>query len=387
MANKDYYQVLGISKQASADEIKSAYRHMAKKYHPDVYATADEATKKNAEEKFKEIQHAYDVLSDPQKKAAYDQYGSEDGPTMGGDGSGFGGFGGFGGFNGSDIFSDIFSAFTGGNGRSGSSRNSRDRDGDDIEYTLRLTFMEAVFGAKDKEINFTRIEKCATCGGTGAKDASSIKVCSKCNGSGVINIQQRTPFGVMQSQRICDECGGSGKIITDKCKDCSGKGRVRKQCTKKVSIPAGVDNGQMLTVRGEGCAAVGKGTNGNLILIFKIDEHPLFKRDGVNVSLEVPITVSQAILGDTIKIPTLDGKTTDLDVSAGTQSGTVKRIRGKGIKYLRKDIYGDMFVKLIVDIPKDLTLRQKAALKDMNETLSKAKYEQVEKYNKLIKGL
>ncbi|MCI5791654.1 MAG: molecular chaperone DnaJ [Clostridiales bacterium] len=380
MANKDYYQVLGISKQASADEIKSAYRQMAKKYHPDVFATADEAAKKNAEEKFKEIQHAYDVLSDPQKKAAYDQYGSEDGPTMG-DGSGFGGF------NGSDIFSDIFSAFTGGSGRSGSSRNNRDRDGDDIEYTLRLTFMEAVFGAKDKEINFTRIEKCATCGGTGAKDASSIKVCSKCNGSGVINIQQRTPFGVMQSQRICDECGGRGKIITDKCKDCGGKGIVRKQCTKKVTIPAGVDNGQMLTVRGEGCSAVGKGANGNLILIVQIDEHPLFKRDGVNVSLEVPITVSQAILGDTIKIPTLDGKTTDLDVSAGTQSGTVKRIRGKGIKYLRKDIYGDMFVKLIVDIPKDLTLRQKAALKDMNETLAKAKYEQVEKYNKLIKGL
>lgn len=379
MANKDYYQILGITKQASADEIKSAYRQMAKKYHPDVYATAEESKKKEAEEKFKEIQHAYDVLSDPQKKAAYDQFGSEDGPTMGG-GSGFGGFSGFGG----DIFSDIFSAFTGGSARSA---RSQDRDGDDVEYTLRLTFREAVFGAKDKDIIFTRIEKCATCGGTGAKDASSIKVCSKCGGSGVINVQQRTPFGVMQSQRICDECGGNGKIITDKCKDCSGKGRVRKQCAKKVSIPAGVDNGQMLTVRGEGCAPVGRGSNGNLILIFKIDEHPLFKRDGVNVSLEVPITVSQAILGDTIKIPTLDGKTTDLEISAGTQSGTVKRIKGKGIKYLRKDAYGDMFVKIIVDIPKDLSLRQKSALKDLNETLSKAKYEQIEKYNKLIKGL
>ncbi|MGN1042896.1 MAG: molecular chaperone DnaJ [Christensenellales bacterium] len=379
MANKDYYQILGITKQASADEIKSAYRQMAKKYHPDVYATAEESKKKEAEEKFKEIQHAYDVLSDPQKKAAYDQFGSEDGPTMGG-GSGFGGFSGFGG----DIFSDIFSAFTGGSARSA---RSQDRDGDDVEYTLRLTFREAVFGAKDKDIIFTRIEKCATCGGTGAKDASSIKVCSKCGGSGVINVQQRTPFGVMQSQRICDECGGNGKIITDKCKDCSGKGRVRKQCTKKVSIPAGVDNGQMLTVRGEGCAPVGRGSNGNLILIFKIDEHPLFKRDGVNVSLEVPVTVTQAILGDTIKIPTLDGKTTDLEISAGTQSGTVKRIKGKGIKYLRKDAYGDMFVKIIVDIPKDLSLRQKSALKDLNETLSKAKYEQVEKYNKLIKGL
>lgn len=385
MANKDYYQILGITKQASADEIKSAYRHMAKKYHPDVYATADEATKKDAEEKFKEVQHAYDVLSDPQKKAIYDQYGSEDGPTMG-DGSGFGGgFGGFGGFNGGDIFSDIFSAFTGGATRS--SAGSRDRDGDDVEYTLRLTFMEAVFGVKDKEINFTRIEKCATCKGSGAKDPKSIKTCAKCGGRGFINVQQRTPFGVMQSQRVCDECGGNGKIITDKCKDCGGKGRVRKQCGIKVNVPAGVDNGQMLTMRGEGCAGVGRGANGNLILIFKIEEHALFKRDGVNVSIEVPITVTQAILGDTIKVPTLDGKTTDLEISAGTQSGTVKRIRGKGIKYLRKDANGDMFVKLIVDIPKDLSLRQKSALKDMSDTLSKAKYEQVEKYNKILKGL
>ncbi len=380
MASKDYYQILGINKDASADDIKSAYRKMAKKYHPDVYATAEESKKKEAEEKFKEVQHAYDVLSDPQKKAAYDQYGSEDGPTMGS-----GGFGGFGGFGAGDIFSDIFSAFTGGGGRS--STRSRDRDGDDIEFALRLSFKEAVFGAKDKEINFTRIEKCTSCGGSGAKNQSSIKTCTRCGGSGVINIQQRTPFGVMQTQRPCDECGGSGKIITEKCKDCNGKGRLRKQCAKKVSIPAGVDNGQMLTVRGEGSAGVGRGNNGNLIIIFKIDGHPLYTREGVNVTLDVPITVMQAILGDTIKIPTLDGKTVDLEIEAGTQSGTVRRIKGKGIKHLRKDAYGDMYVRLIVDIPQDLGLRQKSAAKELNEVLSKAKYEKVERYNKTVKGM
>jgi len=380
--DKDYYKILGITKQANADEIKSAYRHLAKKYHPDLYATASDAEKKAAEEKFKEIQHAYDVLSDPQKKNIYDQYGNENGPTMGNGGSGFGGFGGFGG---GDFFSDIFSAFTGGGGTRTSNR--RDRDGDDIEYALRLTFKEAVFGVKDKDIIFTRIEKCATCGGTGAKNASSIKTCTKCGGSGVINLQQRTPFGVMQTQRVCDECSGRGQIITDKCRDCNGNGRVRKQCTKKVSIPAGVDNGQMLTVRGEGSTGVGRGANGNLILIFKVEEHKLFKREGVDVSLEVPITVTQAILGDNIKIPTLDGGTTDLDIAAGTQNGTIKKIKGKGVKYLRKDAYGDMYVKITVDIPKDLSLRQRATLKELGETLSKAKYENVEKYNKIIKGL
>lgn len=386
MANNDYYAILGVSKEASADEIKSAYRRMAKKYHPDVYATASEDKKKEAETKFKEVQHAYDVLSDPQKKAAYDQYGSEDGPTMGGGfgGGGFNPFGGAGGAGYDDLFSNIFSAFTGGGNRSS---GNTERDGDDIEVGLNLTFQEAAFGVKDKEITFSRIEKCKTCGGSGAKDASSVKTCSKCNGSGRITIQQRTPFGVMQTQRVCDECGGSGKIITDKCKDCGGKGRVKKQRTIKVNVPAGVDNGQMMTMRGEGCAARGRGNNGNLILIFKVKDHPLFVRDGVNVSMELPITVVQAILGDKIKIPTVDGKGYELEISEGTQSGTVKRIRGKGIKYLRKDAYGDMFVKIIVDVPKNLTLRQKSQLKELNEVLSKAKYDSVEKFNKLTKDL
>lgn len=386
MANKDYYEILGISRQASADEIKSAYRRMAKKYHPDVYATADEKTKKDAEAKFKEVQHAYEVLTDPQKKAAYDQFGNEDGPTMSGNGGfGFNPFGGgaSGGYD--DFINNIFSAFTGSSG--GRTSRRAERDGDDIEYVLNLTFKEAVFGVKDKEVVFTRIEKCPTCGGSGAKDSSSIKVCTKCGGSGVINVQQRTPFGVMQSQRVCDECGGNGKIITDKCKDCGGKGRIKKQRSIKVNIPAGVDNGQMLTLRGEGCASPGRGNNGNLILVLKVQDHPLFQRDGVNITFDIPITLTQAVLGDVIQVPTPDGKTVELQIPEGTQSGTLKRIKGKGVKYLRKDAYGDLFVRLVVDIPSGLSSKQKSALKEMDDILAKAKYDKIEKYNKLVKDL
>lgn len=374
-----------MAKTASADEIKSAYRRLAKKYHPDVFATAEESKKKEAEIKFKEIQHAYDILSDPQKKAAFDQYGSEDGPTMSGFGQGgfnpFGG-GGAGGFD--DIINNIFTSFTGGGGRSGARRA---RDGDDLEFTLSLSFKDACFGVKDKEITFSRIEKCPTCNGSGAKDSSSIKTCPKCGGSGVINVQQRTPFGVMQTQRTCDECGGEGKIISEKCPDCHGKGRIKKQRTLKINIPAGVDNGQMLTMRGEGNAAPSEGgNNGNLILIFKIEPHPLFVREGVNLRYELPITIMQAALGDKIDVPTLSGVTT-VEIPEGTQNGTVIRVKGKGVKSLRREAYGDLFIKIIVEVPKNLSSKQKSALKELNETLSKAKYEKIENYNKVLRNL
>ncbi len=384
MAEKNYYDVLGVAKTASADEIKSAYRRMAKKYHPDVFATAEESKKKEAEVKFKEIQHAYDVLSDPQKRAAFDQYGSEDGPTMSGFGQGgfnpFGG-GGAGGFD--DIINNIFSSFTGG----GRTSSRRARDGDDLEFTLNLSFKEACFGVKDKEITFSRIERCPTCKGTGAKDPNSIKTCPKCGGSGVINVQQRTPFGMMQTQRTCDECGGEGKIISDKCMDCHGKGRIKKQRSIKINIPAGVDNGQMLTMRGEGNAAPSEaGSNGNLILIFKIEPHPLFIRDGINLHYELPITMMQAALGDKIDVPTLSGVTT-VEIPEGTQNGTIIRVKGKGVKSLRKEAYGDLFIKVIVEVPKNLSGKQKSALKDLNETLSKAKYDKIENYNKILRNL
>ncbi len=381
---KDYYSILGVSKDASADDLKSAYRRLAKKYHPDVYATAPEAEKKQAEEKFKEIQHAYDVLSDPQKKAAYDQYGSEDGP-MGAGGSGFNPFGGgFGGGGDFDFVSDIFNMFTGG-GRS--SRARRNVDGDDVEVTVNLTFKEACFGVKEKEITYSRIEQCATCHGTGSSNPNGVKVCTKCHGSGVINVQSRTMFGFMNTQRACDACGGRGKTITDKCRDCGGKGLVRKQKKIKINIPAGVDNGQMMTVREQGCApADGKGNYGNLILVFKVAPHPLFVREGKDISYELPITIMQATLGAKITVPTLNG-TTMIDIPEGTQTGTVLCIRGKGVKDLRKNEYGDMYFHIIVEVPKNLNRKQREAMEQAQDALDKVTYDKVEKFNRIMSSL
>lgn len=379
MAKKDYYEELGVSKNADADEIKSAYRRLAKKYHPDLFATAEESKRKEAEQKFKDVQHAYDVLSDPQKRAAFDQYGSENGPTMG---SGFGGANPFSsGFGGEDIFSNIFNVFTGG----GSSRRYN-AGGDDIELELTLTFKEAAFGA-EKEVTFTRKEKCKTCGGTGAKDASSIKTCNVCNGSGMERVNQRTPFGIMQTTRTCTTCGGTGKIIEEKCAVCRGSGIVRNKRTLNVKIPAGVDNGQMLTMRGEGGAAPsGGGANGNLMLVFRVGSHPIFNRQGVDLYMDLPISFLDAMLGAKLEIPTLDGRI-KIDIPAGTQHGTVVRVKGKGIKHLKKDSYGDLRVTIIVDIPKSLTLSQRTKLKDMENILQKAKFEKIDAYNKKIKDV
>lgn len=376
----DYYELLGVTKNSDADEIKSAYRKLAKKYHPDVFATAGDAQKAEAEKKFKEIQHAYDILSDPQKKAAYDQYGSEDGPQMGGFG-GQGGFGGFsqgaGGFG--DIFSDIFSAFTGGGARSSA------RSGEDIEVGLNLTFKEAAFGT-DKEITYSRIEKCASCNGTGAKAGTAFKTCTKCGGRGRIVVQQRTMLGMMQSERVCDMCGGSGKIITDSCPDCKGKGKNRAQRTVKVKIPAGVDNNQMLTMQNEGSAGSGGGVNGNLIIAFRVMPHPIFEREGPDLKMELPISVTEAVLGTQVEIPTLTTPVT-VDIPEGTPEGTVIRVKGRGIKHLRKDAYGDLYVKIVIDVPKNLSSRQKKLLKDMEEVLKEGKYDKIEKYRKKLKEL
>lgn len=382
MADKNYYETLGVNKDASADDIKSAYRRLAKKYHPDLFATAPEAEKKEAEAKFKEIQHAYGVLSDPQKKAAYDQYGSEDGPTMGG--AGFNPFGGGGGgFE--SMFSDIFEAFTGG-GRS-SSRN-RVVNGDDVECTVNLTFKEACFGVKDKEIVFSRMDKCGACGGTGSSSPNGVKTCPKCNGSGSMTINQRTPFGVMQTRTTCDQCRGEGRIITDRCTHCYGKGTVKTQKKIKINVPAGVDNGNTMTLRGEGCVAPPNkgGVNGNLFLIFKVSSHPLFIREGIDISYELPITFIQAALGAKVTVPTLDG-TTIIDIPEGTQNGTVIRVKGKGVKSLRKEVYGNMYVHVVVDVPRSLNYKQREALKNAEDALNKATYEKIEKFNKKVKGL
>ncbi len=385
MADKDYYSILGVNKDASADDIKSAYRRLAKKYHPDVYATAPEAEKKQAEEKFKEIQHAYDVLSDPQKKAAYDQYGSEDGP-MGGGGSGFNPFGG--GFSGNgdfDFVSDIFNMFTGG-GRS-SSRARKNVDGDDVEVVVNLTFKEACFGVKDREVTYMRVEQCSTCKGTGSTNPNGVKVCTKCRGSGVINVQSRSFLGMMTTQRPCDVCGGRGKTVTDKCKDCGGKGIVRKQRKIKINIPAGVDNNQMMTIRGEGCApSEPGGSYGNLILVFRVAPHSLFVREGKDISFEYPITIMQAALGARVTIPTLNG-TTQIDIPEGTQHGTVLRIKDKGVKDLRKNSYGDMYVHIVIDVPKNLNRKQREAMQQAQDALQKATYDKIEKFNRSMRDL
>lgn len=383
---KDYYKILGINREANADEIKSAYRNMAKKWHPDVFATDSEQKRNEAKDKFTEIQHAYSVLSDPQKKAAYDQFGSEDGPQMGA-GSGFSGFsGGFSGGGFGDIFGDLFSAFGGGDTRGSSRGAASQRIGDDIEIQLVLNFEEACFGV-EKEITYKRIENCFKCKGTGAKDGSSYTSCSSCGGTGSVSVDQRTMFGVMRSRQVCPKCGGKGKIIIDQCPECGGAGRIKKQKTIKVKIPAGVDNNQMLTVSNEGNAGFNGAPNGNLIVVFKILPHKLFVRTGYDLTLDLPIKVSQAILGDKITIPTISGEKVAVEIPEGTEDGTIIKIKRRGVKYLRKDLYGDLFVKIVLDMPKNLSAKQKKALKDSIDLLDSATYSKVDKFNNAIKNI
>lgn len=377
MANKDYYAILGVNKNASADEIKSAYRKLAKQWHPDVFARDSEEKKKKAKEKFTEIQHAYDVLSDPEKKSNYDQFGSEDGQHFDPN-QGFGGFSssGFGGF--ADIFSDLFSGFGG-----GSSTNSANmpRMGEDIEFVINLSFEEACFGA-DKTVKFNRVENCSSCKGTGAKNGTAFKTCTKCGGKGRITVDQRSMFGVVRTERACDMCNGTGKIITEQCQTCSGRGRVMKQRSITVNIPAGVDNNQMLTVRNEGNAGINGGPNGNLILVFKVSSHKLFKREGNNLFMELPIKVSQAIFGASVEIPTLT-KRIKINIPPGSSDGVRLKVKGYGVKDLRRKSFGDLYVTLIVDIPKDISNKQKKSLIDAMDILDKAKHEKVDRFNSI----
>lgn len=347
MANKNYYEVLGVDKSASADEIKSAYRRLAKKYHPDLNKAPEAA------EKFKEINEAYEVLGDDKKRANYDQYGSADGPQFGGAGAGgFGDFfGGGSGFSGgfSDIFSDIFSAFGGSDGR----RTNVQQRGDDINLRMNLSFEEAIFGV-EKIISFNRIETCKKCSGTGAKNGKEFSTCPDCHGSGRIRVQQNTMFGMSIREGVCPHCQGIGKLVKEKCEECSGRGYKKNVAELKVKVPAGIDDGQTLRMRGEGNGPVGaSGINGDLNIKVSVAQHPYFKRVGTDLFLDLYVPFTTCLLGGKVEVPLPKGKTT-LDIKEGTESGKVERIKGAGVKVLNKNSYGDLLVTIKSEPPKKL---------------------------------
>ncbi len=361
MAEKrDYYEVLGVSKSASADEIKKAFRKQAKKYHPDL-----NPDNKEAEAKFKEVNEAYEVLSDSEKKQRYDQFGHAGvDPSFGG-GSGFGGFGGFdGGFD----FGDIFEGFFGGGfgGRGGARRNAPKR-GADLEAQVTVTFEEAAFGC-EKEIHLYRTEFCPDCDGSGAKEGSEVVTCSACGGSGQVRSTQRTILGNMSTVTTCTTCGGKGKIVKEPCGKCAGKGKVRKSRTIKVKIPAGIDNGQSISLGGQGNVGDKGAPSGNLFVSVAVEPHELFQRSNFDILCEVPITFVQAALGAELEVPTLDGKV-KYTIPEGTQTGTVFRLKGKGITMLRRNGRGDQYVKVTVEVPTHLSSKQKEILRSFEGEL------------------
>ena len=365
---RDYYEVLGVSKGATDDEIKKAFRKLAKQYHPDLHPND-----KEAEAKFKEVNEAYEVLSDPSKKAKYDQFGFAGvDPSYGAGAGGGGGFGGFGGFGDvGDIFDSIFGAFGGGGGR-GSNPNAP-RRGSDIEVGAAISFMEACKGIS-KTIKVNRLQKCPDCNGSGAAAGSSVKTCPDCNGKGTVNITQQSLFGMVRQTVKCSRCGGKGKIVDNPCKKCSGKGMVRVSEEKEVNIPAGIDDGQQLRVGGGGNCGVNGGPNGDLYITLTVRPDPIFERDGYDVWTEIPLTYGQAALGDEITVPTIDGKV-KYTVPEGTQGGTVFRLKGKGIKKVNRNDRGDHYVKVYVEIPKNLTKDQKKALKEFEQSLENKNYQ------------
>ena len=383
MAEKrDYYEVLGIAKGASEDEIKKAYRKQAKKYHPDLHPGD-----KEAEEKFKEVNEAYEILSDADKRARYDQFGHAGvDPNYGaGAGGGFGG--GFAGFDGDIDLGDIFGSFFGG-GFGGGRRQANPtapRRGADIRVSVALSFMEAAHGCT-KTVTVNHQDTCPECGGSGAAKGTSPETCPDCGGRGTVTTQTRTPFGVMQSQRPCSRCGGRGKIIKTPCRKCSGTGRVSSSKKLEVKIPAGIDDDQSLAMRGLGDKGLNGGPAGDVIVIVTVRPDTLFERDKYDVWVTVPITYSQAVIGDEVVVPTIDGKV-QYKVPEGTQSGTVFRLRGKGIQYLNGKGRGDQYVKVNVEIPKKLTRTQRDALKKFEETLKDENYEQRKGFFKTLKDM
>ena len=370
MANKrDYYEVLGVSKNATDDEIKKAYRSLAKKYHPDV------CKEPGAEEKFKEVNEAYETLSDPQKRQMYDQYGF-DGPQANFGGGAGGGFGGF------EDLGDIFANFFGG-GMGGQRSRGGVKRGDDIERLMDLQFEEAVLGCK-KTINIDVSEPCTACGGSGAFSKSDIQTCSKCQGSGYVTIEQRTIFGMTRSRTVCPKCGGRGQEIKKKCEKCNGKGSVTKNKNIEVTIPAGVDTGMQIRVAGKGGAGELGGEPGDLYIRFRVKPHKVFKRDGDTIILSAPISFSDAVLGTNLAIPTIYGDVS-LKIPAGTQSGTKFRLRGKGVQNPRTKRTGDQIVEINLVTPTNISPEEKKIFENLQNIDTKEKKSPWEKFKSLFK--
>lgn len=335
---------------------------MAKKYHPDANP-GDKA----AEEKFKEVNEAYSILSDPQKKAAYDSYGYAGVDPSSAGGAGGAGFGGFSGanFDMGDIFGDIFGNMFGGSQRR-SSYSQGDMRGDDVGLRLTISFEEAVFGCK-KDVSYSRNEKCSSCGGSGAAKGTHAETCPKCGGRGQVTVQQRTPFGTMQSTRICDECGGRGRVTKNPCPDCRGSGTVKKSKKLEVSVPAGIDDGQRIALSGQGNAGEHGGSAGDLIILISVRKHAIFERDGATIHYDMPVTFTDAALGAKITIPTLEG-TGELTIPEGTQSGSTFSVRGKGVPYINGKGRGDLLVTVNIETPKGLSKKQKDILSEFAES-------------------
>ncbi|HLG71033.1 MAG TPA: molecular chaperone DnaJ [Chloroflexota bacterium] len=360
---RDYYEVLGVARNASDDEIKKAFRRLARQYHPDVNK------EKDAEARFKEVNEAYEVLSDPQKRQMYDQFGHA-GPGMGA-GAGFGDFGSFGGF--SDIFQTFFGGQTAGGGRRGPQRGS------DLRYNLTLTFEEAVFGC-EKELEIPRADTCSVCRGSGAEPGTEPSRCPNCNGTGELRRVQQSIFGQFVNVVMCERCQGEGRVISTPCHECHGAGRVRVTKHVTLKVPAGVDTGSQIRLTGEGEAGPRGGPNGNLYVAISVKKHAFFERDGQDILYTLPINFAQAALGDEVEVPTVDGKVM-LKIPAGTQSGRVMRLKDKGVPNLRGGGRGDQHVYVKVVTPTDLSQRERELLEQLRD-VSKKQPQPNEKHEK-----
>ena len=377
MADKrDYYEVLGVEKGVSDDELKKAFRKQAKMYHPDLHPND-----KEAEAKFKEVNEAYEVLSDKEKRARYDRFG-----FAGVDPSYGAGSAAYSNPFGQEIdINDIFNSFFGGFGGSSARNRNAPRKGSDVETSVTITFEEAAKGCK-KEIQYDIVDTCKECGGSGAEKGTNLKTCPNCNGNGQVTVNKRTPFGVVQTTQTCDKCRGKGKIIETPCKKCSGAGRTRTTKTVTVTVPAGIGQDQILNVGGHGNSGYNGGPSGDLHVYINVKRHDIFERKGDDVWCEIPLTFTQAALGHEVTVPTLDGKVS-YNVHAGTQPGDVFKLRGKGIPHLNGKGRGDQYVKVTIEVPRNLNAEQKKALQNFDSLCQSANYQKSTSFFEKVKKL